>query len=106
MSMSRTLLSGDQIAKVRVPPEETSWLPNKAFTSPQVIDLKVDKIFTKTWISSGFEADIATVGADTKFVLHGDYHPDQHHFSVILELGNPQSPLSKTICQIITKRNT
>ena len=58
MSRLHELLTEEQIAKVRTPLEQAHWLPNKAFTSPEFFQLEVDKLFSRTWMSIGFAADV------------------------------------------------
>ena len=62
MSRLHELLTAEQIAKVRAPLEEAYWLPNKAFTSPEFFQLEVDNLFSRTWISIGFAADVRDIG--------------------------------------------
>ena len=72
MSRLDELLTKEQIAKVRAPLEEAYWLPNKAYTSPEFFQLEVDKLFSRTWMSVGFAADVRDIGDAYPTTILGD----------------------------------
>ena len=72
MSRLNELLTKEQIAKVRAPLEQAYWLPNKAYTSPEFFQLEVDKLFSRTWMSIGFAADVRDMGDAYPTTILGD----------------------------------
>ncbi len=65
-------LTDDQIAKVRAPLQEAHWLPNVSYTSQDFFKFEAESLFSKTWMSIGFDFEAEHPGDAHPITVLGD----------------------------------
>ena len=55
-------LDNERLERLDQPTEQATTLPNAAYTDPRFLELERRKLFARTWMMAGFEAQIPTPG--------------------------------------------
>lgn len=72
MSSYKDFMSDDEIAQVRRPLEEASFLPPRLYHDEKFYDFEIDKIFMRTWIPVAHVSELAEPGSYVARTMFGE----------------------------------